>query len=74
MYFKKNWGNVAEKGLLFERVDIFQTSPSRRFRMGVWTPLLYGVFFFAAVRQFFHFGIWIGLFMKLGVLQILCGK
>ncbi len=29
MYFKKNWGSMAEKGPLFGRIDIFQTSPKR---------------------------------------------
>ena len=30
MYFKKNWGSMAEKGPSFGRFDIFQTSPSLR--------------------------------------------
>ena len=29
MYFKKNWGSMAEKGPLFGRIDIFQTSPKQ---------------------------------------------
>ena len=28
MYFKKNWGSMAEKGPPLGRIDIFQTSPS----------------------------------------------
>ena len=28
MYFKKNWGSMAEKGPSFGRFDIFQTSPN----------------------------------------------
>ena len=27
MYFKKNWGSMAEKRLPLGRIDIFQTSP-----------------------------------------------
>jgi hypothetical protein len=27
MYFKKNWGGMAEKDPPFGRIDIFQTSP-----------------------------------------------
>ena len=29
MYFKKNWGSMAEKDLSLGRIDIFQTSHSR---------------------------------------------
>jgi hypothetical protein len=28
MYFKKNWGGMAEKRPPFGRIDMFQTSPS----------------------------------------------
>ena len=28
MYFKKNWGSMAEKGPSPESIDIFQTCPS----------------------------------------------
>ena len=28
MYFKKNWGSMAEKGPPLGRIDMFQTSPN----------------------------------------------
>ena len=32
MYFKKNWGSMAEKGPPLGRIDIFQTSPNQYVR------------------------------------------